>query len=99
MLGVVFEPELELLVGHTDVLLVGYTDNNLLGVFEPEAAMPRLRILRLSNNRLNSMNATPFPNLRTLYIDNNALGTIAKAHRLAKLENLSIRNQSGRAGL
>ncbi|KAI1789389.1 hypothetical protein LXA43DRAFT_892958 [Ganoderma leucocontextum] len=74
-------------------------DNNLLGEFEPEGSMPRLRILRLSNNRLNSVNAVPFPNLRTLYADNNALGTIVKAYRLAKLENLSIRNQSGRAGL
>lgn len=77
----------------------GYTDNNLLGEFEPEAAMPRLRILRLSNNRLNNVNAVPFSNLRTLYIDNNTLGAIAKAYRLAKLENLSVRNQSGRAGL
>lgn len=61
--------------------------------------MPRLRILRLSNNRLNSVNAVPYPNLRTLYVDNNALGTIVKAYRLSKLENLSARNQSGRAGL
>ncbi|KAI0718262.1 hypothetical protein C8T65DRAFT_639519 [Cerioporus squamosus] len=74
-------------------------DNNQLGEFEPEVAMPRLRILRLSGNRLQTLNATPFPNLRTLYADNNSLGTIVKAYRLTKLENLSVRNQSGRAGL
>ncbi|RDX46502.1 hypothetical protein OH76DRAFT_1457148 [Lentinus brumalis] len=74
-------------------------DNNLLGEFEPEVAMPRLRILRLSGNRLQTLNATPFPNLRTLYADNNSLGSIVKAYRLTKLENLSVRNQSGRAGL
>lgn len=61
--------------------------------------MPRLRILRLSGNRLQTLNATPFPNLRTLYADNNSLGSIVKAYRLTKLENLSVRNQSGRAGL
>ncbi|KAI0823208.1 hypothetical protein BC628DRAFT_1411747 [Trametes gibbosa] len=74
-------------------------DNNSLGDLEPELAMPRLRILRVSGNRLQTLNAAPFPNLRTLYADNNTLGTIVKAHRLTKLENLSLRNQSGRAGL
>ncbi|KAI0754656.1 hypothetical protein C8Q80DRAFT_1216571 [Daedaleopsis nitida] len=74
-------------------------DNNVLGEFEPEATMPRLRILRLSANRLQTLAAVPFPNLRTLYADNNSLGTIVKAHRLTRLENLSVRNQSARAGL
>ena len=74
-------------------------DGNLLSEFEPEVSMPRLRILRLSSNRLSSLTAVPFPNLRTLYADNNSLGTIVKAYRLGKLENLSVRNQSGRAGL
>lgn len=61
--------------------------------------MSRLRILRVSGNRLQTLNAAPFPNLRTLYADNNSLGTIVKAYRLAKLENLSLRNQNGRGGL
>lgn len=61
--------------------------------------MPRLRILRVSANRLQELDAGPFPNLRTLYADNNALGPLLKAHRLAKLENLSLRNQGGRTGL
>lgn len=71
-------------------------DNNSLGELIVEGAMPRLRILRLSGNRLQELNAAPFPNLRTLYADSNALGPIHKAHRLTKLENLSLRNQSGR---
>ncbi|KAI0671057.1 hypothetical protein C8Q78DRAFT_1079006 [Trametes maxima] len=74
-------------------------DNNALGELEPGLAMPRLRILRLSGNRLQTLNAAPFPNLRTLYADNNSLGTITKAYRLTKLENLSLRNQNGRGGL
>ena len=80
-------------------LIQRYADNNLLTEFEPGVAMPRLRILRLSGNRLQSLNATPFLNLRTLYADNNNLGPIVKAYRLSKLENLSLRNQGGRAGL
>ena len=74
-------------------------DNNLLSEFEPGVAMTRLRILRLSGNRLQTLNATPYPNLRTLYADNNNLGPIVKAYRLGKLENLSLRNQGGRSGL
>lgn len=61
--------------------------------------MPRLRILRVSGNRLQALDASPFPNLRTLYADNNFLGVIEGAYRLTKLENLSLRNQSGRNGL
>lgn len=61
--------------------------------------MVRLKILRVSGNRLQQLNAWPFPHLRTLYADSNSLGPILKAHRLTKLENLSLRNQSGRAGL
>jgi protein NUD1 len=61
--------------------------------------MPRLRILRMSGNRLQELNAGPFPNLRTFYADGNALGPVLKAHRLTKLENLSLRNQAGRPGL
>ena len=61
--------------------------------------MTRLKILRVSGNRLQQLNTAPFPNLRTLYADNNSLGRVLKAHRLTKLESLSLRNQSGRGGL
>ncbi|KAL6300103.1 hypothetical protein BKA93DRAFT_547950 [Sparassis latifolia] len=74
-------------------------DNNSLAELEFDGTLPRLRILRVSGNRLQRLNAPPFPNLRTLYADNNMLGTITKAYRLTKLENLSLRNQSGRTGL
>lgn len=58
--------------------------------------MPRLRILRASNNRLQTLNAAPFGNVRTLYVDNNSLSGLVKAHCLGKMENLSMRNQSCR---
>ncbi|KAI0629876.1 hypothetical protein C8Q77DRAFT_1064510 [Trametes polyzona] len=85
-------------LGSVPSLVALNLDNNSLNELEPEEAMPRLRILRLSGNRLQALNAAPYPNLRTLYADNNALGTISKAYRLTKLENLSLRNQSGRNG-
>ncbi|KAI0345679.1 hypothetical protein BDW22DRAFT_1353259 [Trametopsis cervina] len=74
-------------------------DHNNLRELQVEGSMARLKILRVSGNRLQQFNAGPFANLRTLYADNNSLGPVHKAHRLTKLENLSLRNQSGRAGL
>ena len=74
-------------------------DNNVLDELDPDGAIPRLRILRVSGNRLKQLDASAFSGLRTLYADNNYLGTIHKAHRLTKLENLSLRNQAGKSGL
>ena len=58
--------------------------------------MPRLRILRVSGNKLQQLDVGALPNLRTLYADNNTLERLAHADRLGKLENLSLRNQSGK---
>ncbi|EMD39716.1 hypothetical protein CERSUDRAFT_112020 [Gelatoporia subvermispora B] len=74
-------------------------DRNALASLEPAAPMSRLRILRVSGNKLQRLNAALFPNIRTLYADNNALGTIQRAGRLSKLENLSLRYQSARTPL
>ncbi|KAI9064682.1 L domain-like protein [Trametes sanguinea] len=86
-------------LGSVPTLVALNLDENALPELEPEVTMSRLRILRVSGNRLQTLNATFYPNLRTLYADNNSLGTIARAYRLAKLENLSLRNQNGRGGL
>ena len=77
------------------LLVVCGADNNSLDELEPHGILPRLRILRLSANRLKCLDASHFPSLRTLYIDNNSLTEIKKANRLVKLENLSLRNQGG----
>ncbi|KAF9463003.1 hypothetical protein BDZ94DRAFT_1259849 [Collybia nuda] len=74
-------------------------DNNEAGELEGDGSMPKLRILRVSGNRLHQLQVVGMPNLRTLYADNNSLSTLVKVDRLTKLENLSLRNQSGRGGL
>lgn len=58
--------------------------------------MPKLRTLRLSDNRIARLNVAPFHNVRTLYADNNRLGELLYASKLTKLENLSLRNQNGK---
>ncbi|KAG5648392.1 hypothetical protein DXG03_004966 [Asterophora parasitica] len=69
---------------------------NELGELSIEGSMPKLRILRVSGNRLHQLRVGSLGNLRTLYADNNCLSTLVKVDRLTKLENLSLRNQSGR---
>jgi len=54
----------------------------------------KLRILRVSGNRLQRLDGECFPNLRTLYADNNALTGISHCGRMRRLENLSVRNQA-----
>jgi hypothetical protein len=71
-------------------------DFNVITSLETSDTMPKLRVLRLSNNKLRSLNGAAFPNLRTLYADNNSIVGLDKASRLSKLENLSLRNQSGK---
>ncbi|PPQ85066.1 hypothetical protein CVT24_010234 [Panaeolus cyanescens] len=67
-----------------------------LGHLVVQSTMSRLRILRVSGNRLQNLDVGAMPNLRTLYADNNLLTALARVDRLSKLENLSLRNQSGR---
>ncbi|KAM6494119.1 hypothetical protein JOM56_010480 [Amanita muscaria] len=71
-------------------------DNNQVDELGTNGSMPKLRILRISGNKLQQLNAASFPNLRTLYADNNSLVNLVKLDRLSKLENLSLRNQRGR---
>ena len=71
-------------------------DGNQLRNLETDGTIPKLRILRISGNKLQELNAASFPNLRTLYADNNSLCNLVKLDRLSKLENLSLRNQKGR---
>ncbi|KAF5317640.1 hypothetical protein D9611_014966 [Ephemerocybe angulata] len=81
-----------------EALIAVNLDNNALREVDfGSHGMPRLRILRVSGNRLSELKVSVLPNLRTLYADNNSLSVVAKVDRLTRLENLSLRNQSGRA--
>ncbi|ORY99592.1 hypothetical protein BCR41DRAFT_215908 [Lobosporangium transversale] len=55
----------------------------------------RLRILRLSENKLVRFDAMPFPGLRTLYLDDNRLQYLENCQKLTRLENFSARDQEG----
>jgi Leucine-rich repeat (LRR) protein len=71
-------------------------DHNRISTLDTNGTLPKLRILRLSSNKLQRISGAAFPNLRTLYADNNAITGLDKVSKLSKLENLSLRNQSGK---
>ncbi|KAF5376832.1 hypothetical protein D9757_008894 [Collybiopsis confluens] len=71
-------------------------NGNSLEMLNFDRSMPRLKILRASGNRISALDTGAAPNLRTLYLDNNTLKSLTKVERLAKLENLSLRNQRGK---
>jgi Leucine-rich repeat (LRR) protein len=54
-----------------------------------------LRILRLCDNEIEQVDLAPLPNLRTVFVDNNKVGSLQNTDLLRKLENLSVRDQSG----
>ncbi|GAA6037397.1 hypothetical protein JCM8097_008549 [Rhodosporidiobolus ruineniae] len=72
-------------------------DHNLLTSLDPAAEMPRLRVLRLCSNPLTGLDVAFAPRLRTLYVDSAKLGLVQGTEQLRKLENLSVRDQSGGA--
>ncbi|KAJ3973830.1 hypothetical protein EV361DRAFT_897850 [Lentinula raphanica] len=92
------ENRLDHLIGVASLpsLIALNVDNNSLEKFAVDCPMVRLKILRASGNRITVLDTHFIPNLRTLYMDNNSLTGLTKLDRLAKLENLSLRNQSGK---
>ncbi|KAF9433854.1 hypothetical protein BGZ76_008891 [Entomortierella beljakovae] len=69
--------------------------NNCIEDISLVQPLRRLRILRLSRNKLVTFEATPFPGLRTLYLDDNRLQTLENCQKLTRLENFSVRDQEG----
>ncbi|KAJ7023187.1 hypothetical protein C8F04DRAFT_1306139 [Mycena alexandri] len=73
-------------------------DDNLLGTLDAGGAMPRLRILRASGNRLRGLDVHWFAGLRTLYADGNLLEGDA-LHALAPLDaKKTVGRAAGREG-
>ncbi|KAG0346404.1 hypothetical protein BG004_001814 [Podila humilis] len=70
---------------------------SLAGLIHANLVKPllRLRILRLSENKLLCFDASPFPGLRTLYLDDNRLQLLENCQTLTRLENFSARDQEG----
>ena len=70
-------------------------DNSLQEVALPKASkMEHLRSLRLSKNKLQSIDISCFPDLNVLYLDENQLGRVEGLQGTKHLDSLSIREQA-----
>lgn len=77
--------------------MINVADHNQLSDLNSSSPLEQLRVLRLSHNPLESLNVTFAPRLRTLFVDSARLGAVNGTESLRKLENLSVRDQSGEA--
>ncbi|GAA5883281.1 hypothetical protein JCM3774_001748 [Rhodotorula dairenensis] len=72
-------------------------DHNRLTDLSAASPLPRLRVLRVCQNPLPQLDVAFAPRLRTLFADSAQLGAVQGVDELRKLENLSVRDQSGGA--
>ncbi|KAF7728930.1 hypothetical protein EC973_005325 [Apophysomyces ossiformis] len=70
-------------------------DHNDLRWIRLEEPAEKLKVLRLSYNHLREFDAAFFPDLRTLYLDDNRIVRIVGLSCLARLESFSLRDQGG----
>lgn len=73
--------------------------NQLTSPLEIAGAMPNLKYLSLRNCGLQELDVANLPNLQTLLLDGNCLGTVEHVEELQSLDLLSMRNQKLAAGV
>ena len=55
--------------------------------------LANIRIIKLQGNKFELFDVSPFPNIRTLYIDDNRLEKVHGLRRAKHLDSLSMREQ------
>ncbi|KAK4686278.1 protein NUD1, partial [Tremellales sp. Uapishka_1] len=70
-------------------------DGNALREISPSSPMTHVRILRISDNDIKQFDLSLFPQVRTLFADNNGIARLERSEPTSegRLENLSLRNQ------
>lgn len=71
------------------------SDHNEIKWMNIYQTLPSLELLRLSFNRLKIMDASPFPSVKTLYLDDNQLMTVRNLSAMVHLDSFSMRDQGG----
>lgn len=70
-------------------------DHNDIKWIQLEMPASKLKVLRLSYNRLKTFDGSFFPDLRTLYLDDNQILRIVGLSCTSRLESFSLRDQGG----
>ena len=73
-------------------------DNNLTSI-KPKRPMRSLRTLKLCHNELGVFDPKHYPELRTLYLDENQIESFSGVRKLRLLENFSARTQRGKSNI
>lgn len=72
------------------------SDMNRLTILSSTATLPSLRTIRISDNDVTALDLCNFPKLRILYADRNRLNGLRRTGGgKSRIENLSLRNQTG----
>lgn len=74
-------------------------DDNNLTALQPKQPLRSLRTLKVCRNELDVFNPKLFPELRTLYLDENRIQSLSEVRKLRLLENFSARTQFGKASI
>jgi len=74
-------------------------DDNNITTIQPKHALRSLRTLKLCRNELETFDPKFYPELRTLYLDENQIQSLSGVRKLRLLENFSARTQRGKASI
>jgi len=74
-------------------------DDNNLTTLQPRQSVRSLRTLKLCRNELQVFDPKFYPELRTLYLDENQIQSFSGVKRLRLLENFSARSQKGKTNI
>lgn len=81
-----------------DTVILTVDDNNL-ATLQPRHSVGSLRTLKLCRNELQIFDPKFYPELRTLYLDENQIQSFSGVKRLRLLENFSARSQKGKTNI
>lgn len=73
----------------------GNVEHNDIKYVQLNQTMESLCKLQLSFNRLKSFDVSPFPEIRTLYLDDNTIQRIVGVACISRIESFSLRDQGG----
>jgi hypothetical protein len=74
-------------------------DDNNVTILQPNQPIRSLRTLKVCRNELESFDPKYYPELRTLYLDENQIQSLSGIRRLRLLENFSARSQRGKTSI
>lgn len=80
-------------IDHLEHLMELDIRSNCLKEIQVNQVMPRLKVLKASENELSDFELALVPHIRVLYLDDNQISELTAAHALRHIESLALRRQ------